>query len=453
MALKRLIVLLGLAVATGLAPLPVAGAVIYDFTPTGLLTRAAAQGLPFPPAAVTAFDDMVFAAGDTDGKGKILRLDASTLHVSLTRDLDIVPSAMVANFDQTLLFVIGTLDNGFTRIEVRNTDLNPVGGITVGVPMQHPSLTITKSDILVVGSLPGSAGPGAVIAFDMSRPGEPKPLPDLPDVYGQTGVAQAWFDGTAEGGTLFVNTALPPSLIAVATERRAAGSKLSSLNFNDPAPVPMMANLSSRPCLTGDAVAWFLVASSGKLFLVTYDPGSNFKSLDIVSLSETNLKNEGAYNPPYYNDTKVPTNVGLLASSCDMGVILIGNRNSRQVEQFAVNPKAKPPTLEKVGQFLLDEAPDRLVVTTSGQHGYAVSARTNTLTRFDAGGEVTGTETARTLQRLLVEKGFSVGPIDGQIGVRTLDAITRFERSNNVTLDISRDLGRAFETLQAAPEQ
>ncbi|NEK32994.1 peptidoglycan-binding domain-containing protein [Rhizobium leguminosarum] len=428
---------------------------IYDFTPTGLLTRGAAQGLPFAPAAVTAFDDMVFAAGASDGNGKILRLDASTLHISSTRDLDIAPSAMVANFDQTLLFVIGTLDNGLTRIEVRNTDLNPVGGITVGVPMQHPSLTITKNDVLVVGSLPGSASPGAVIAFDMSRPSEPRPLPDLlPDVSGQTGVAQAWFDGTAEGGTLFVNTALPPSLIAVATERKAAGGKLSSLNFDDPAPVPMMANLSSRPCLTGEAIAWFLVASSGKLFLATYDPGSSFKSLDIVSLSETNLKIEGGYDPAYYHDTKVQMNAGLLASSCDMGVILIGNRNSRQVEQFAVNPKANPPTLEKVGQFLLDEAPDRLVMTTSGQHGYAVSARTNTLTRFDAGGgEVTGTETARTLQRLLTEKGFSVGPIDGQVGVRTLDAITRFERSNNVTLDINRDLKRAFETLQAAPAQ
>ncbi|KQX52437.1 hypothetical protein ASE29_30165 [Ensifer sp. Root74] len=439
-----------MAATAGLAPLPAAG-VINDFTPTGLLTRGAAQALPFAPAAVIAFDDMVFAASATDGKGKILRLDATTLQISFTRDLDIVPSAMVANFDQTLLFVSGTLENGLTRIEVLNTDLNPVGGITVSVPMQHPSLTITKSGILVVGSLPGSAAPGAVIAFDMSRPGEPRPLPDpLPDVYAQTGVAQAWFDGTAEGGTLFVNTALPPSLIAVATQRQGAGVKLSSLNFDDPAPVPMMANLSSRPCLTGEAVAWFLVASSGKLFLATYDPASSFKSLDIVSLSETNLKNEGSFNPPYYNDTKVQVNSGLLASSCDMGVILIGNRNSRQVEQFAVNPKAKPPTLEKVGQLLLDEAPDRLLMTTSGQHGYAVSAQTNTLTRFDAGGgEVTGTEAARTLQRLLVEKGFSVGPIDGQIGVRTLDAINRFERSNNVTIDINRDLKRAFETLQA----
>lgn len=61
---------------------------------------------------------------------------------------------------------------------------------------------------------------------------------------------------------------------------------------------------------------------------------------------------------------------------------------------------------------------------------------------------MTGTETARTLQRLLTEKGFSVGPIAGQIGVRTLEAITRFERNNNVTLDISRDFKRAFETLR-----
>ncbi|MGO8045238.1 peptidoglycan-binding protein [Rhizobium johnstonii] len=454
MHLKRLIVVLGWAASVALAPLPGAAGVMYDFTPTGLLTPAAAHVLPFAPAAVTAFDDVVFAAGAADGKGEILRLDASTLQISATQGLDIVPSAMVANFGQTHLFLIGTQEDGRTRIEVRDTNLNPVGKITVEVPMLHSSLTMTKNNVLVVGSLPGSVGPGAVIAFDMSRPDEPRPLPDLlPDAFGRTGVARAWFDDTA-GGTLFVNTALPPSLIAVATEGKAAGGKLSSLNFDDPAPVPMVANLSSRPCLTDEAIAWFLIASSAKLFLAAYDPASSFKSLDIVSLTETNLNIEGKSDPPYYDDTKVTMSAYLLASSCDMGVIWIGDRNSRQVEQFAVNPKADPPTLEKVGQFLLDEAPDRLVMTTSGQHGYTVSARTNTLTRFDAGGgEVTGTETARTLQRLLTEKGFSVGPIDGQVGVRTLDAITRFERSNNVTLDINRDLKRAFETLQAAPAQ
>lgn len=452
MQLRRLIAVLGLVASAAFAPVPGAAGEISAFSPTGLLTPGAAQGLPFAPVAVTAFDDVVFAAGAANGKGEILRLDASTLQVSASLALDITPNAMVANFDNTLLFLIGRLDDGRTRIEVRDTDLTSVGEVTFEQPMQHPAMTMTQNDVLVVGTLAGATGPGKLMAFDMSRPGAPRPLPDwLPDVFGRTGVARAWFDETA-GGTLFVNTAQPQSLVAVATKGEASGTRLSGLNFDGSAPVPMIANISSRPCLTADAIAWFLITSNRRLLLAAFDPASSFKSLDIVSLTETSLKIESKHETRYYDGTKLQQSTHLLASSCGMGVIWIGDRNSREVEQFAVNAKTYPPTLEKIGRLRLKEMPEHLIITASGQHGYTVSARTNTLTRFDVGGgKVTGTEPARILQRVLTEKGFPVGVIDGRIGDRTLSAITRFERSNGVTLDIRRDFNGAIETLQAAP--
>ncbi|WP_428843181.1 hypothetical protein [Sinorhizobium terangae] len=53
------------------------------------------------------------------------------------------------------------------------------------------------------------------------------------------------------------------------------------------------------------------------------------------------------------------------------------------------------------------------------------------------------------MQRLLTENGFSVGPITGQIGVRTLEVITRFERSNN----FPRHQSRPQKGFRDAPPQ
>ena len=169
-------------------------------------------------------------------------------------------------------------------------------------------------------------------------------------------------------------------------------------------------------------------------------------------LTESNLRLNAQSAFESFPDSKVLRPTSLLGSSCDMGVVWISDLNALEIEQFAVNPDLK--TLEKVGEIPLSNNPGGLAISTTGNTAYVISGQPWAITRYGSGGnEVSGTDSARALQRLLTERGYPVGVIDGRIGDKTLAAIERFQEQNKVSLDLQGDLEGALETLQNTPMQ
>jgi hypothetical protein len=455
MSFSKISAALCLMAAIILGSSPASAEIIGGYLPSGLLQESGAQMLPFDAKKAIALEDAAYVIGTGKEGPQIARLDAEDLQISASRSLDLDPWDVIAQPDSGLLYVIGTQDSGQTRLVVLDRDLDVIGGYTAALPLAYPVLSLASGNRLLVGGLPTVSVEGALLALDLSNPADLRPIPALmPDTYNLFGIAGAWLDDSATP-TLFVNAGLSPTLVAAEISEKGI-SERSDLSFDDGSyeqpPLTVLANVPGNQCPTEAPQSTFLVASninqSLSLALFTTD----FKSLDVISRTELNLLPAAGFKPTHYEGSKVLAPTRLIGSSCDMGVVWISDRNALQVEQFAVNPNLM--TLEKVGEIPLPKNPSALAVSPSGDTAYILSAKAQTLTQYRAGdGAVSGTANARTLQRLLTERGFSVGIIDGQIGVKTMTAVTRFEERNNVILDLKSNFDAAIETLKNVPIQ
>ena len=428
---------------------PVAAQQGADFAPSGLLAEDKARTLDITPTRVLALNSSVYVLG-TQGEGHLLlHLDAQSLEPARTVALPFRPDDMVASRDRTRIHVIGQPDDGPAHLLTFDQDLEPLGDFALPVPVAHATLSLADGDRLLVGGLPSGETEGALLAIDLTEPDAPRMVDGmLPETYNLFGIAGAWLDNS-RGATLFINTGLLPTLVAVGIGGKGV-VEYADLSFADDssgqAPLTVQGFMPSQLCRNDAERAAFLLSSEAgsSLYLALYDP--DFNSLDIVSRSEFALPMLPAAPGTYYQGTGIPTPNSLLASSCDLGVVWIGNRNSREIEQFAVNPQLM--TLEKVGEIALSAAPDGLSMTDAGRAAFAISSGARSITRYhSAGADVIGTDAARNLQRLLTERDYPVGAIDGQIGKKTLSALERFEKQNGITVDIRGDLEGAIDTI------
>lgn len=427
-----------------------------QFVPIGTLVENATESLPLSPSRVVALDEDIYVVGTAGDVDQILHLDSTTLEVLDTFELSFLPTDAIVSFDGQFLYLVGERD-GAAQFLILSRTLEEQGSLEGLEAIAHPSLSEAQNGVLVVGGMQPGKHYGVLFAVDVSDPAAPAVIPDLlPDDYNLFGVAGAWMDNRDEK-TVFLNTALSPALVAFGIGEKGT-TEYADISFDDKSgiaePLRVLAFMPGRLCRSDEISkqASFLMSSAlnRTLFLATFDP--YFASLDLLAKTQISLQYRTPVDGPTYADPHDFMPTTMLVSSCDQNVIWIANETSTEIEQFSVNPASQ--SLEKVGQISLGYLPTDISIATSGSTAFVISSGRETISRFESdGGEVSGTPAARDLQRLLTERGYPVGAIDGQIGAMTLGAVKRFEDRNNLTLDVQGDLEGAIKQIQDTPTE
>ncbi|MEM7212077.1 MAG: peptidoglycan-binding domain-containing protein [Pseudomonadota bacterium] len=436
------------------APGALAASAGQDYVPTGTLVADKTLELPIAPTRTVVLDRFVYVIGGDADTTAVMQLDATSLEIIETFELDFVPGDVALSHNGEQVYVIGGNDDG-TVLQVLTKGLEPLGRSVSKELLKYPSITVSNGDILIAVGMGAYEAKGLMIPYDVANQQEPTIIDYLiPADYGIYGATHAWLDNREER-TVFLNVALLPALVAFGVGEKGI-IEYSDLSFEDGSyetePLTTHAIMPERLCRGDeDQQASFIVSSSVNhtLFLAEFD--ADFKSLEVLSRTQSTLKLPLSENNETYNGSEVRRPTALLDSSCDQGVVWISNKRAQHIEQFAVNPNAMQ--LELVGGIELEYAPTDIAVSTAGRDGFVISAELRTISRFSTGdgSEVVGTEMGRNLQRLLTERGYQVGAIDGQIGVKTMAAVQRFEERNKVKLDIRGDLEGAIEAIQRIP--
>lgn len=430
------------------------------FVPTGALVEDVTESLPLSPMRVVVLDKDTYVVGtkETEGsttedlKSQILHLDSTTMEILKTLDLPFLPHDVAISYNSNFVYLIGN-SNDTTELLILDMTLERLGSVAVQYVVAYPTLSEAENDVLVVGGMSTSKVGGALFAIDVSNPRKPTAFPNLlPDDYNFFGVTGAWLDNRYEDKTVFLNIGQLPTLVAFGIGAKGI-KEYADISFGEEdrtiEPLKTRAFLPGRLCGSDEREqqASFLISSirNSSLFLVIFDP--DFESLDIVAKSKVSLEFPEKIDWPTYNASEVKLPSSLLASSCDQGVIWVGNVHSKEIEQFAVNTGLQ--SLEKIGQISMKNPPKDIAISMAGHVAFVISSNQNTISRFTSSGNaVSGTEAERELQRLLTESGYSVGTIDGQIGIRTFNAVKRFETRNKVKLDIIGNLPGAIEMIK-----
>lgn len=450
---------------------PAAGMDAESFVPVGTLALVATAPLAITPEKLVLSDGSAFVIGQSDdGRGHVLVLAADTLATTVDRPVDIVPQDIAVSADGRTVFVIGT-DGTETRLAIFDRKLDPVAGLAIGDLVDFPSISVTAADVgrLVVGGVQTDRSDPKLFSVDVSDPANPTRTEPMPGAPARHGVTAAWYSQSDE--TVFLNVAGEAVLLAV---DEPTGRTLSDISFvlksgRGIEPFSTLALLSDRPCREA-ADPSFLISDAGRdrLILAGYDP--YFRSLDLQAEVEPRLRIVPGSKPVSWEGTDILQPSGLVASSCDQSVVWLGNRYSDEIIQFAVNPDVV--SLEKVGTIDLPAPPTGLAVSEDGSFALAIlqtdkvamrfasvveaagaaepgvdlsTATTRTVTR---GLTLIGDPTVRELQRLLIDRGYPVGSIDGMIGPNTSRAAAQYSAQTGTELDIENDLEGALRAIR-----
>ena len=441
---------LGLLCVAALWPLPAvaeSGPAETAFQPAGLLAQTGALAIPTPSSGLALDGERLFVVtGTTPEDGRILRLSQSTLIIEAEAPLGLKPDDVLVSPDDGTVFVIGS-DVQQTRILVLGPDLSPLGQVMSETGFAHPTLSWAGGGLLAVGDYGADKAMGDFRVVDVSNPMAPVFLPSPRVALAARGVMKAWLDTTL--GIAFLNLSAEPSLIAVdaGSDRRVAGSGGQSKSATPLEPFTVDALLSNQRC-DGGTDPSFLISDRNRDRLMLVEYVEYFRALNLVTEVEPRLRlRPGAVAKAQTGSGLRPS--GLLASSCDRGVIWLGSLYSDEVIQYALNPAAA--SLEKVGSITLPSVPSALALSPDGQLGIAVMAD-GTVIGFAAAGNAAesliGDPSVRELQRLLTEEGYPVGVIDGFLGARTQRAVAMFQTTRGLTLDPEADIDAAVRAIK-----
>ncbi|MGO8468333.1 peptidoglycan-binding protein [Rhizobium leguminosarum] len=416
-----------------------------SFEPTATLVNTKMQQLPIKPSKIIVAADGAYVIGKADDSNKILKLDVATLEVAAERALDIAAEDVVASSDGEFTYVIGRRGDATTLL-VLDAELETLGELALARPLASPSLSLAETNLIVVGGMRTEAAEGAFFVIDAADPGEPVLEEHIRVRAATKGVASAWLDIKQKPPTAFLNSASGSGLVAIGVgeegEREYGRVSFGNISVT---PFTVSALMPNRSCHEKKSSSSFLVTSDSSqiLLLAEYDP--IYRSLDAVSASQTKL----ALGPPLPL-SKANVSTRLLATSCDQAVVWVGDLNSVTIDQFSVN--ADTNVIEKVGSIHLPSSPNGLAIDPLGRFALVISSIDDTVTLFQQdGGSISGNSLVRQLQRSLLERGYSIGAIDGEIGSKTKSAVKRFEQMHNLKIDITGDLNSAVEAIQSVP--
>lgn len=428
------------------------------YLPAPALMLDKTEKLPLVPTNVAVLDELVYVTGGGDSGDKLLQIAADTLQIANDTALPFAPQDIAVSFNGSFIYVVGATDEA-SMVLVLDDQLQIRSSISVEEKVAYPSISLAQEHVLLLSGMVDGSTNGALIAVDVADPENPKLLPELvPDDYEIFGASSAWLDNR-EPKTFFLNVALLPTLVAFAEEtvvnRRGVASttvvEYDDITFESKAeviePLAAFGVVPGRLCRPGDEGAYFLLASSrqNSLTLAGFDP--DFKSFDILSVVKTSIAATTSVERETFADTTIVRPTAFLESSCDQGVIWLADQRSREIRQFSVNPELL--SLEQVGNIRLAHSPSAIAINTIGSAAYVLVSDERTISRFQSGdGELIGSDKKRTVQRLLTERGFPVGAIDGRFGAKTYTAIKRFEESYDVKLDINRKIDEAISVIE-----
>ncbi len=389
---------------------------------------------------------MFVILGETPEDGRILRLSQATLIVEAEAPLGLIPDDVLVSPDDGTVFIIGR-DAQQTRILVLGPDLSPLGQVMSETGLAHPTLSWAGAGLIAIGDYGTEKAMGDFRVVDVNTPQAPVFLPSPRVALAARGVSKAWFDTAL--GIVFLNLSAEPSLLAVdaGADRRVAGSGAQPKSATPLEPFTVDALLSNQRC-DGGTDPSFLISDRNRDRLMLVEYVEYFRALNLLTEVEPRLRlRPGAAATVQTGSGLRPS--GLLASSCDRGVIWLGSLYSDEVIQYALNPAAA--SLEKVGSITLPALPGALALSADGLRGVAMMAD-GTVIGFAAAGSAAesliGDPAVRELQRLLTEEGYPVGVIDGYLGARTLRATTQFQATQGIILNPEADIDGALRAIK-----
>lgn len=450
--------LLALAV-TWLSWTPAANAGLSEVD-RGPLAEAGSSVLPFAPSkAVYASDESaVFLIGGPrrgGGAGTLMVTDVSGDARMMA--LDHAPNDVAYDPRRDVVFVVGsTFETGMLSVHDPRT-LAPLAMIEVP-GLEYPSVTVSDDGSVHITSVAaGRYGEPLRMVEVLSR-GNGLSLELVQSPYFYSGTPwQVWESPDEE--TLFVTDGREPRFWAIPRYKGTGSGFGYKSDSAVRGGIPFSASgtvTGSRTCrdyLGEGTPTTFVVADFefGKLLLVQFDPF--FGGLDILAEVRTHQDLIPGSDIETFIDSRLVVPPMLVAANCDKSMILVGNRYSGEVIQFAGLPGGRG--FEKIQSIELGEAPAFVAVSPSGHEalvGFQGSRRfvrlvdtaspeaaivIETVPAMVRGLTVQSDEAlvVRDIQRILVTQGYQIGAIDGIPGPRTNAALSDFSKRYDIELD------------------
>lgn len=447
---RPLSTLLAAIFLTVTAALPGAASPSVPFQPPGLLTLDIGTKLSFVPEHLTLSGDAVFVGGYTRAGGHLARLDPVDLSVVAEMPLKLQIQNLLPSNDGRFLYVLGQADQT-TELLVFDAKLHQISRLPIGTLLTSPTLSPVAEGNIAVSGLLSDLAQGFSRIVDLQNPDVPVLVETPSSPLASRWVVNGWFFEPKR--LAFLNIADRAALLAVDADSGRSVSDISGPLRKGAGvePFAVHASMPGQPCSAGDAPTFLISdATRDRLLLAEYAP--QFSTLNILSEVEPGFGIRAA-NPAMQRQpgTDALRSSGILASSCALSVVWLGNRNGTDVIQYAVNAAVR--SLEKIGTLTLPARPIDLAVSPDGSFAIALLPHGNSILRYgqaasgDAG-SVIGNMQVRELQRLLTEQGFPVGTIDGIIGAQTERALLLFQMVNGVAVNPVQDIDAALQTLK-----
>lgn len=411
------------------------------FQPPEPLLRAKQKRLPFAPRRMSFGDTHVFVSGDDQKPGRsstIVKLETVELGTVRRAKLDISIQELKVKPDGSAVFALGNGPDG-SVLTILDGNLQPLSNLVLdkepGPGSEQPVLSMTSDGKLVISGLRET-----VLFVDVSDLKSPKLSRFNRKLIDQSNVSAAWY--SKRDNVLFYNESNAKALVAVdvksAQRRSEIRNSYSSFDKGQAARrFSIHAMLGDGPCIPGKNSV-FLIAEGGRNSLAYAEYDTRFRALRM--LSKVSSSRPGGRQP-------------LIAGSCNLRMIWHGSQSSSQVTQYSLNGSSKSKTIEKVGSVNLGFVPTAFAVSRDGAAAFAVSQRARSIVRFAErarGGRtrVIGDPVVREVQRLLIERGYPVGSIDGILGPSTKEGIALFGKSRGADINPEKDIRGVLEQLQ-----
>lgn len=411
------------------------------FQPPEPLQRVQQKHLSFAPRRMSFGDTHVFVSGDERNSGRssaIVKLETVELGMVRRANLNMSIQDLKVKADGSAVFALGNGPDG-SVLMILDGNLEPLSNLVLdketGPRSEQPTLSMTSDSKLVISGL------SETIRFvDVSNLKSPKFSRFNRKLIDQSKVSAAWF--SKRDNVLFYNESNAKALVAVDLKSAQRRSEIrnsystfdkgqSNRSFS------IHAILGDGPC-NSSRNSVFLIAEGGRNSLAYAEYDTRFRALRM--LSKVSSSRPGGRQP-------------LIASSCNLRMIWNGSQSSSQITQYSLNSFSRPKTIEKVGSINLGFVPTDFAVSRDGKVAFAISLRGRNITRYAGQGKVGGTRVigdpvVREVQRLLIEKGYPVGSIDGILGPSTKEGISVFGKSRGAYINPEKDIKGVLKQLQ-----
>lgn len=399
----------------------------------GALSETNSADLPVAGKLMALARDGLAIAADDGDAGLVMLLDPLTLQVRARAGLDAPVLALAARDDRDGLAVLTGRD-GLVTLHRLDAGLRRQGMVSLG-RLDQPGLSLTADGRSVVAA---RAGDLSFAVFDAAG----RPDDDMRKTYeAAQPLAGAW----VADDVAYFNAAAEMRISAANLDSGISYSEYQ-IYYKDGRslqPFSVAPLLADRQCRAGYETEFLLAhADPGLITLLRADAERTILRQVAESAVDTRepSRDRGAVR---------------IASSCNGAAVWLAGAGSSTLSQFSVVREGD--RLEQVGTAPLPGPAAALALNWDGESGWVLLRDRPMVIRFELSrGEpppLPGNDAVRELQRLLSERGYPVGAVDGVIGDRTRRAATLIGRSIDRRLDLRTEQGlnEAIKTISELP--